>query len=411
MTQSQRPVSPGIVYRLVSALLLIFWVLHGLRHGAKHALPGYLSMRLGRAKEREAPQRVWIHASSVGEVQAVTPLVQALLDRGEHILFTSFTATGYRTIERNFAERLARGLIPFDFIFFCDRFFRHQRLRLGIIMETELWPELLYQARRHGLPLIQVNARLSSKTTGANAYVRRLAGATLGYFEQILARSEADRDALLGLGANPERVRVVGNLKTVTVDDQPKPRLVERDYLLLASSHAGEERAFLESRPPELADWLVVIAPRHPGRSAALQAEIAALGLSFAVRSQDQPIGAETQVYLADTLGEMKALMAHARVVVMGGSFDDTGGHNLLEPASLGCAIITGPSDSSIRQDIAMLGEGLLQVGDVTQCWRHIGELLADPDQARQLGERARERIARQPNMVEKYLGEIAPWL
>ena len=411
MNRSPAIAAPGIGYRILSAALLPFWIVHGLRHGAKHALPGYLSLRFGRSTDDDAAGRVWMHASSVGEVEAVTPLVEALLDRGERVLFTSFTATGYRTIERNFSDRLARGLIPLDFFWFCQRFFASRRLKLGIVMETELWPELLYQARRQELPLVLVNARLSDKTTGANAYLRRLAGIALGNFEQILARSAADHEALLGLGADPERVRVLGNLKTVTADDQPKPRLVDREYLLLASSHEGEERAFLESRPADLADWLVVVAPRHPRRGPTLQAEFSALGLDYAVRSQAQAVTGRTEVYLADTLGELKALMAHARLVVMGGSFDQTGGHNLLEPASLGCAIITGPSDRSIRQDIGMLGDGVIQVDDLQQCWRRAGELLADPERALQLGARARERIARQPNIVDRYLAEISPWL
>lgn len=403
--------SPGFVYRLLSALLLPFWILHAIRHGARHAVPGYLSLRLDRSNAGTSGQRTWVHASSVGEVQAITPLVEALLERGELVLFTCFTASGYRTIRSNFAERLDAGLIPLDFIWFCRRFFARRELKLGIVMETELWPELLYQARRHGLSLILVNARLSAKTTSASAYVRRLAGFTLRHFDRILARSEADRDALRRLGAKDEQLHVAGNLKTVGVDDQSRERLVGRDYLLLASSHAGEERGFVESRPNELQDLLLVIAPRHPGRSEALQAEFAGLGLDYAVRSRADIVTDRTQVYLADTLGELKALMAHARIVVMGGSFDQTGGHNLLEPASLGRAIITGPSDHGIRNDIKMLGDGLIQVGDMAQCWRCIEELVAAPERARRLGDTARERLARQPDMVEVYLSELSPWL
>lgn len=411
MNRADTSASPGFAYRLLSALLVPFWILHAIRHGARHAVPGYLSLRLDRSVAGGSGQRTWIHASSVGEVQAITPLVEALLERGEQVLFTSFTASGYRTIQRNFADRLDAAVIPLDYAWFCRRFFARRNLRLGIIMETELWPELLYQARRRGIPLILVNARLSAKTTAANAYVRRLARTTLGHFDRILARGEAERNALRGLGASDEQLRVAGNLKTVGVDRQPRERLVARDYLLLASSHAGEERNFIESRPGDLRNLLLVVAPRHPDRSETLQAEFTTLELDYAVRSKADTVTEDTQVYLADTLGEMKALMAHARIVVMGGSFDQTGGHNLLEPASLGCAIITGPSDHGIRGDIKMLGDGLIQVGDMAQCWRCIEELLNAPERAKTLGETARERLAAQPDMVEAYLEELAPWL
>ena len=131
------------------------------------------------------------------------------------------------------------------------------------------------------------------------------------------------------------------------------------------------------------------------------------------VRSKAQAIDAGTEVYLADTLGELISLMAFAGIVVMGGSFDSTGGHNLIEPASLGKAIITGPSDSNIVDDIAMLGngEGVLQVDDIDACWNAIRELLEDPDRARDLGQQARSKLARQPDVVQAYLDAISPRL
>ena len=396
MTEEVKIKSPGLVYRLLSFLLLPFWFAHGIRHGSKYSQPDYWRYRQGISVGR-ARGCIWVHASSVGEVQAVTPLVEALLDRGEEILFTSFTASGFATIERNFSDRVGRGIAPVDYSPYCRRFFRNHDFKLGLIMETELWPELLYQARLQGVPLLLINARLSPKTTGAGKFLRRLAAITLGYFERILTRNDNDRELLLRLGATEDRIQIVGNLKTPGVDARVRPRLVEREYVLLASSHPGEESLFIKNRPEELASCLLVIAPRHPRRSDKIQQELAQLGVDFAVRSQSQSVSDSTQVYLADTLGEMKSLMAHARLVVMGGSFNQVGGHNLLEPASLGCAIITGPSDNNIRGDIKMLDDGVIQVGDMPQCWRRIGELLADEDRAGKLGTAAREHLARQP--------------
>ncbi len=412
MNERVKPASPGLAYRLLSMPLFLFWILHAIKHGLKHGLSGYLTMRIFGFSGRPVDQ-VWVHASSVGEVRAVTPLVHALIKQGEAVLFTSFTATGYQAIRHQFSDSVASGVIPIDNSWHCRRFFHRQRIKLGLLMETELWPELLYQARRHQIELILVNARLSRKSLDAGDFIRGLLTRTLGYFCQILTRNERDLDALLSLGASADRVTIIGNLKSHIESGQPHSRLVERAYLILASSHSGEEQQFLKARPAQLVDRLLVLAPRHPDRSAAIQTQLENLGLGFAVRSKAQTISNDTEVYLADTLGELKSLLAYAQIVVMGGSFNNTGGHNLIEPASLGCAIITGPSDSNIAEDIDMLGlgSGVLQVEDFAACWREITRLLEHPDQAEALGREAQSRLAQQPDIVQNYLAAIKPHL
>ncbi|MCP4331748.1 MAG: hypothetical protein GY785_03745 [Gammaproteobacteria bacterium] len=404
--------SPGWGYRLLSLPLYLLWVVHAFRHGRKHGLANYLSMRF-YATPGDADARVWVHASSVGEVRAITPLVRALMERGEEILFTSFTATGYQAIQQDFAGTVCSGVIPVEHSWHCRHFFKRYNIKLGLVMETELWPELLYQARQQGVTLILVNARLSRKSLPVGKFVRTLLSRTLGYFTLILTRASGDRDALLSLGAQDERVSIIGNLKARNAIVPPPARIVERDYLLLASSHAGEEQQFLSARPADLNHQLLVIAPRHPDRSASIQAQIENLGMRYSVRSKSQAVDQQTEVYLADTLGELNSLMAFARVVIMGGSFDATGGHNLIEPASLGSAIITGPSDSNIVEDIAMLGagDGVLQVENIDACWSAIRELLDHPERAQFLGQEARSRLARQPDVIESYLGAISPRL
>ena len=404
--------SPGVFYRLLSLPLLIAWIIHAIINGSRHGLSSYLAMRSGSGKSSGDDAMIWVHASSVGEVQAVTPLVQAYIDNGEKLLFTSFTATGYQAIQKNFAERVHGAVIPFDFYYCCRRFFDHHRIKLALIMETELWPELLYQARGRDIPLLQINARLSAKSSDAPAFVRRWLKTALGYFSKFLTRSEKDRDALLALGADPEKIAICGNLKSLNHDSEIPLRLIERDYLILASSHEGEEKQFLKLRPVDFIGPLLVIAPRHPDRSGSIQNQIAQLGLRYAVRSELQGIDDDTQVYLADTLGELKSLMAHARIVVMGGSFDNTGGHNLNEAAALGRAMITGPSDYNIAEDISMLGngKGVLQVADMQQCWQKIQDLLDHPDRTEALGEEAKSRLASQPDIISIYMQAIEPW-
>lgn len=405
------PRPPGLLYRLLSLPLLLFWLAHAIAHGRKHGLPEYAALRRAAPNPAADDVTIWVHASSVGEVRCAAPLVQALLERGERIWFTCFTATGYAAIGREFGERVARDVIPLDFVPACRRFFNAGKPRLGLIVETELWPELLYQARLRGIPLLLVNARLSAKSADAGFPFRNWLRSTLAYFDRILARNSVDCDRFREFGVDPARIEIIGNLKSLGASNSECERLVEGDYLLLASSHADEERRFMQARPEALRSRLVVIAPRHPDRAPEIEAALEPLGLRCARRSRGDRITAETDVYIADTLGELKSLMAFAQVVVMGGSFDATGGHNLIEPAALGCATLTGPSDSNIRDDIQMLGDGVIQVGDLGQCWRVIGELLQDAPRRAAIGETARQRLAAQPDIVARYLAALTPYL
>lgn len=280
-------------------------------------------------------------------------------------------------------------------------------------METELWPELLYQTASKGIPIIQLNARLSHKTLESPRLIRRLLRHSMSYISLHLTRNNIDRECLMQLGAAEEKIKIVGNLKS-TIDLSPdNEKLIERDYLLLASSHDNEEKLLLSLVPADFENLLLVIAPRHPNRSKEIQHLLSQQGFNYSTRSRSETITAETQVYLADTLGELKSFMAHAQIVIMGGSFDQTGGHNLIEPAALGCALITGPSDSNIRDDIALLGDGIgiLQVADVAECWNKVTLLLENPDQRKQLGQQALQAVRSQANVLEAYLTEIKTFL
>lgn len=408
-----RPQSPGISYRLLSLILLPLWIFHAILHGNKNNVRHYFRLRCFGKRNQNRRQQVWVHASSVGEVESISPLVEDLLDQGEIILFTSFTATGFTTIQNNFTDRVEASIIPIDFIAPCWFFFRQQPIKCCLLMETELWPELLFQASRKRIPIIQVNARLSDKSLKAPLFIRSQLRRTLGYITLHLTRYDSDKTNLITLGALPENIKIIGNLKSRPVDAIKTDRPIDRPYLLLASSHANEEFEFLQQRLAAYKTHLIVIAPRHPKRSDDIQQQLNQLGFKYAVRSLSQPITADTEVYLADTLGELKLFMAHTQVVVMGGSFDQTGGHNLIEPANLGCAIITGPSDNNIQQDIELLGQGqgVLKVDDMASCWDKIDDLIRNPDRAEALRVNAKEAVLQQSNIGKAYLAEIAPYL
>ena len=199
--------SPGSAYRLLSLLLLPFWLLHAFFHGRSHKLPQYLRRRFWGPGDRSGTAKVWIHASSVGEVNSISPLVKALLDQDETILFTSFTATGYQAIQSNFPSGIESGLIPVDFLLFCRRFIRLHKIKLCLLMETELWPELLFQTAKDNIPIIQVNARLSEKSIQAPIYVRYLLRRSLANIDLHLTRNTQDRDNLMASAQSLNRSR------------------------------------------------------------------------------------------------------------------------------------------------------------------------------------------------------------
>ncbi len=412
MPHHDPPQPPHLRYRLLSLLLFPLWVIHAAWLALRHREADYFWQRLGWHAPFRGGRRqgcIWVHAASVGEVNLVLPLVERL--RADHpVLVTTFTATGYRQAKRRLPQSVLVRVLPIDFLPLSRLFFRRHRCRLGLIAETELWPETLFQARRAGTRLLQVNARLSDKSLKIRPFWKPVLTRTLGYFDAHLARSEDDRLRLLALGAQPERIHVCGNLKYAgEPPESPPAPPFERPYLLFASTHDPEEHDF--SQVMATLNWprLAVIAPRHPQRGDAIRRQLDQQGCRVAQRSRGEEPGEDTQIYLADTLGEMPLWMAHAELVVMGGSFAPVGGHNLLEPASLGKAILTGPSDHNIREEIERLEQagGLRQVADTEELVRTIKELLGNPRQAKQMGEQARQSLAEGRHILDDYLAAI----
>ena len=195
--------APGLAYRLLALMLYPLWMIHALQHGRRYALDRYRSMRMSQdTPDHDRPDhdpRIWVHAASVGEVRAIIPLVQALLDDGHKILFTSFTASGFQAIQRELADSVRSTVIPIDCYWHCRRFFARNNIKLGLIMETELWPELLYQARHHNVELLLVNARLSEKSARNYRRVGQLVARTLANVSWIAAQSEQDAERLVRL--------------------------------------------------------------------------------------------------------------------------------------------------------------------------------------------------------------------
>lgn len=391
-------------YRFISLILLPFWIAHASWLSLRYRTLDYLIQRLGFGQSN-CSEHIWVHASSVGEVALVKPLIEALSE-SNNVQLTTFTITGYLYAKQQLPQ-LRITVLPIDFWPISHHFLRCANRVTGLIAETELWPETLYQAHQAGVKLLQINARLSSKTTDSPAFMLPILKTTLSYFDQHLTRTESDNNNFLRMAVAEEKLCVAGNLKYAAAkQNNEQPKLVNHPYLLFASTHNPEEKLFAQMKKEMDSDYLWVIAPRHPRRAEEILQSLKPLKLSIARRSIGDKITEATDIYLADTLGELKALMAHATLVVMGGSFNKVGGHNLLEPASLGKAVLTGPSDDNIHNDIAYLKShnAIIQVQDIAELKQEIQLLLDQPQQINKLAQAAQSAVQQQSAILQRYL-------
>lgn len=404
-------------YRLLLLLLSPLLVGYSGWQASRHRSLTFLLQRLGLAIPTIPPAALWFHAASVGEVNAVLPLVASL--RAHHpglpLLLTTNTPTGGETARRRLPEGVVHAQLPIDWGWAVGRFIRRTNPKAVVIVETEIWPNLYRRLGRAGVPLLIINGRLSKRTLGAPRWLLNLYRQVIHHCTALLVRSDHDRDGFIALGADPARVAVVGNIKfsAAPSGEGITPFAAGRPYVLAASTRDGEERRFIEAwlQVPERP--LLIIAPRHPQRLAAIERDLTPFGLTTAVRSRGEAITALTQLYLADSLGELPQLMLGAELVFMGGSLVPTGGQNLLEPAALGKATITGPMCQSFADEARLLRDSgaLLQVADSEGLASGMTDLLANPERRRAMGERAQGVVDQRRDMVERYRKMIATQL
>ena len=373
-------------------LLRLWW--RGLRE------PGYrrhVAERLGYYKD--APRRVgtphgekpliWLHAVSVGEARASAALARALGEAHPEcdVLITCMTAAGRDTLKELHGESVQVAWLPYDYPGAVRRFLEHFRPHLAILMETELWPNLLAACADFGVPVLLANARLSEKSAAGYRRVGLLARPALGALALACAQSEEDAARLRSLGAR--RVEVAGNLKFDSAPDEAKRAAgkawrerIGRPVLLLASTRDGEEKLLLESLPAWDGRLLVVVVPRHPRRFE----EVAAVAQSR--RSKQEIPGAGDRVHLGDTMGEMDFYYAAADVAVIGGSFQPLGGQNLIEACAAGVPVVLGPSMFNFAEAtrLALDAGAAVQAEDAADAIRRALQLLSNSAAREKMG-------------------------
>jgi 3-deoxy-D-manno-octulosonic-acid transferase len=365
-------------------------------------VPARLGERLGRAGQPRPPGRlVWLHGASVGEGLALLPLVERLAARPDlRLLVTSGTVTSADLLARRLPPGVIHQFAPVDGPAAAARFLDHWRPHAGLIAESELWPNLILAARARGVRLALVSARITAHSAAGWARAPASARALLSAFELILPQDPESAERLRRLGAAPGPVL---NLKRAGV---PLPcdaaalaalqaAIGGRPVVLAASTHPGEEAriAAAVQRAWQAPGGLLIVAPRHPDRGPAVAAGLAAQGFVTARRSAGEPLTGQTTAYVADTLGEMGALYRCADVTVLGGGLaPGVGGHNPLEAARLGAAVISGRQVDNARELYAEM-EALAAVrlvSDDEDLARALGQLLADPAARAALGQAAR---------------------
>jgi 3-deoxy-D-manno-octulosonic-acid transferase len=326
------------------------------RRGAREPLYRHaLAERLGLYRGRTEPGRLWIHAVSLGETRAASALIAALRERepGLRLLLTHSTATGREAGAALLRDGDAQAWLPYDTPGAVRRFLRHWRPRLGVLMETEVWPTLQREAERAGLPMVLTNARLSGKSLRQGQRLGALMRPAARRMALALAQTEADAARIRAMGT--ARVEVAGNLKyDIAVDaaligrGQAWAARLGRPVLMLAVSREGEEAALLDLwRQQPAPRPLLALVPRHPQRFDEVAALIEAAGFSLARRSRwgDEPPADALQadVWLGDSMREMPLYYGLASVALLGGSFAPLGGQNLIEAAACGCPVLAGP--------------------------------------------------------------------
>jgi 3-deoxy-D-manno-octulosonic-acid transferase len=370
---------------------------------------------------------IWIHAVSVGEVQAAAPLVRELFKRfpDRQVLMTTVTPTGAAHVRALFGDSVAHSYIPFELPPAVRSFFGHVNPELALIMETEIWPNLYRGCGIRKIPLILVSARISPRSLQGYRRVLPLFKETLSHGIIIAAQSKADADRFRELGASSLRTWVIGNIK---FDIELPEHLAAdgrqlradmfggRPVWVAASTHDQEEQQVLEAHAilgksfPEL---LLVLVPRHPERFGEVRRLLEQRQFRFASRTGDRHCAPSRSVFLLDTMGELPLFYAASDIAFVGGSLVPVGGHNLLEPAALGLPVVSGPHVFNAPEIADMfVDKGACEiVADARALAAALGKMVADPDAAAAMGDRGREIVQSNRGSLRKLMGLLEPLL
>lgn len=366
------------------------------------------SERLGKVAQVPKPNGLWIHAVSVGEVLAIAPLVRHLLAEYPQlaITITTTTPTGSAQVQRLFGMDVAHTYMPYDLPPFIRRFLGSIQPRYFLMVETEVWPNLLTACRAQGIHTLLANARLSEKSLRGYQRVENMARRVFALIDQVAAQSDADAERIQQLGVSPKAITVTGSVKfdidiPASVEEQVEAmrrHWLGRPVWVAASTHEGEDTHVLKAHAAileQIPEALLILVPRHPERFPSVAGQIQRSGMTLAQRSKDEIVDRQTQVYLGDTMGELTVLLGSADAAFIGGSLVQTGGHNMLEAAAQGVPVCFGPHTFNFAVISKMLLEnGAAQrVQNANELAQVMSAWLSDASIRAQVGDAGRQIV------------------
>lgn len=413
-----------LIYTLTLYLLTPFVLYRLAARGIKYH--GYFARwreRFGFFPDPGIHDSIWVHAVSLGEVNAAAPLIEALMQRhrDSRFVITTVTPTGSDRVLQLFGDRVFHVYLPYDLTRAVGRFLDRVRPRLAVIMETEIWPNLFMTCAERGISIVVANARLSEKSLRGYWPIQPLVRRAIRCASFVAAQSASDEERLRLLGASEPKLAVVGNLKfDMAVPDGVRESGaafraaagVARPVWIAASTHEGEEIAVLKAHATVLRrfpDALLLIAPRHPERFKPIALACRAYGFRTATRSEEGGADPSHQCFVIDSMGELLEFYAAADVAFVGGSLDPIGGHNLLEPAALARPVIVGPHTfnfAEVTEDLIAAGAAL-RIGDADDLGPAVVRLLSRDVERHSMGDAAHAVMERERGAVERTMAIV----
>ncbi|WP_372965614.1 lipid IV(A) 3-deoxy-D-manno-octulosonic acid transferase [Marinobacter sp.] len=376
--------------------------------------------RLGMVPGISGPV-IWVHAVSVGETIAAGPLVRRLLAKelGATILLTAMTDTGLAQARKMFGDKVAYAYAPYDTPGSIRRFLNHVNPGILVILETEIWPNMIRQCRRRRVPVFLINARLSERSAVGYEKVKGLAAPVMKSISWVAAQAEPDAERFRRIGVAADRVEVTGSVKfDVDIpDDVRKASTAVRKILegrkvwIAGSTHSGEDEQLLGAHQSIIEhhdDALLIIVPRHPERFDSVAAMAEDKGFRVARRSKNES-PENVQVYLGDTMGELMMLYGASDIAFVGGSLIERGGHNPLEPAAWGIPVFSGPHVFNFETiyDRLVADQGVQIVQGGADLARAVSHLMADPEECKAYGKRALAVVNKNRGALDKVVDGI----
>lgn len=416
----------SLIFYLAMPVILLRLLIRSLKApDYRRRLTERLALNKLPANFDKSKQTLWIHSVSVGEAVAAAPLVRQLQEKypETQLFISTMTPTGSDRVRKLFGDRVFHSYIPYDLPGATTRIIRQLQPAVLILMETELWPNLLHYCHKRGVKILLANGRLSEKSASAYA---RFSGATsnmLGNIDCIAAQAEADASRFKALGMDEAKVHVSGSLK-FNIDLPATERASDslfisiqdsgRSVLIAASTRDGEEEKVLAAFAQCLQfhpDLILLLVPRHPERFDKVARLCVETGYAIARRSRDQSFEADMQILLGDSMGEMLDYYSLADIAFVGGSLVDTGCQNVLEPAAMGIPVITGRSQFNFATICAQLESAgaLKTVGDETELASYLIALLTDEARQKKMGEQGRQLVAANQHALPRLLKLLEP--